>query len=327
VKIFLAFPENLLYNKTVNKKISFISLFAGLIGFSLLGITVGPTGFKPPSDVILCIRLPRIILAIFAGWSLGVTGAAFQGILQNPLADPYILGVSGGACAGAALAIVLGLKSIQLFSFIGSIITIFLVYRLASFKGRAPKETLILSGVVVGTLASSIVMLLMSIAGRSLDEIVYLLMGHLGVVFDSGKLITLYISVFIVLICSIFIYLRSRELNVLSLGEEEALSAGVDVEKNKKYIFVLGSLIVGLTVATCGAIGFVGLMVPHLARMSLGPDYRFLIPGAGIIGAILLIAADILARSIMPYELPVGVVTAILGVPFFIYLLRREKRD
>jgi len=163
----------------------------------------------------------------------------------------------------------------------------------------------------------------MTIGGRSLDEMIYLLMGWLGIIWDKKLLIGFVVSAVIVTIASFVIWLRSQELNILSLGEEEAVSIGVDVERLKREIFILGSVIVGLVVSMCGAIGFIGLIVPHITRLLLGPDHRILIPGSAIMGAILLVLSDMVARGVAVYELPVGVITSIFGVPFFLYLLRK----
>ena len=307
------------------KALIFLALFLGFILAVFLGVAFGPTGFRVTRDILLYIRIPRVILGIFAGSSLGIVGAAFQGILRNPLADPYILGTSGGACVGGALAIIIGNLPIPAFAFIGAIVAILLVYRLASFKGRIPQDTLLLSGVIVGTFTFSIVMLIMSLGGKSLEDILYLLMGHLGVVFDRNRVISFGLVLFFAILSSSLIYAHAREFNILASGEEEALTLGVEVERLKKIVFILGSLIVGLTVSFCGAIGFIGLVVPHITRLIVGPDHRILIPVSALIGAILIIVADIFARSVAPFEIPVGVITALFGVPFFAYLLRKRK--
>jgi len=310
----------------VKKKVlTFLALFLGFILVVFLGVAFGPTGFRVTRDILLYIRIPRVILGIFAGSSLGIVGAAFQGILRNPLADPYILGTSGGACVGGALAIIIGNLPVPAFAFIGAIVAILLVYRLASFRGRIPQDTLLLSGVIVGTFTFSIVMLIMSLGGKSLEDILYLLMGHLGVVFDKNRVISLGFVLFFAILSSSLIYAHAREFNILASGEEEALTLGVEVERLKKIVFILGSLLVGLTVSFCGAIGFIGLVVPHITRLIVGPDHRILIPVSALIGAILIIVADIFARSVAPFEIPVGVITALFGVPFFAYLLRKRK--
>lgn len=299
----------------------FAILFFLLIVISLLSLFASIP--LPSLPVVIQLRLPRLILAIFAGAALGIVGSAFQGILRNPLADPYIIGVSGGACLGGTVSILAGIQPIQVFAFAGAVVTIFVVERLATISGRLEREALLLAGVVCGTLASSLVMLFMTIGGKSLNEMIYLLMGWLGVIWDKKLLIGFIISAVIVAIASFIIWLRSKELNILSLGEEEAISIGVDVERLKREIFILGSVIVGLVVSMCGAIAFIGLMVPHITRRLLGPDHRILIPGSAIMGAVLLVLSDMFARGIAVYELPVGVITSIFGVPFFLYLLRR----
>ncbi|MCK4352842.1 iron chelate uptake ABC transporter family permease subunit [candidate division WOR-3 bacterium] len=295
-----------------------------LIGIGFLSILAGPMGIHAPKEVIFRIRLPRLLLGIFAGIALAISGTALQGILQNPLADPYILGISGGACVGAVGAILLKFP-IPPFAFIGAVVCIFFVYKLASFKGRIPKDTLLLAGIVIGTFASSLVMLIMSLAGKGLEQIIYLLMGNLGMIFGARSFKVFWLIFGIEIIISFLIARRARELNILSLGEEEALTLGVQVETLKKEIFILSSILVGLCVSFCGAIGFVGLMVPHITRRIVGPDHRLLIPFAPAIGVILILIADIFARNVLAFELPVGVITSLFGVPFFIWLLRRRK--
>ncbi len=297
----------------------FSILFLLLVIVSFISLFIG----RPPSSLMLRLRLPRLILAMFAGGSLAIVGSAFQGLLRNPLADPYILGIAGGACIGAAFSILTGLQPIQIFAFASAFITIFIVAKLATVSGRLVRETLLLSGVVCGTLAISLVMLFMTIGGKTLSEMIYLLMGWLGVIWDRSLLIGFVISLILVILSSCLIWRRSAELNILSIGEEEAISVGVDVERLKREIFILGSIIIGLVVSFCGAIGFIGLVVPHIVRRLVGPDHRVLIPYAAMGGAALLVISDTVARNVALYELPVGIITSIFGVPFFLYLLRR----
>ncbi|MCD5384243.1 iron chelate uptake ABC transporter family permease subunit [candidate division WOR-3 bacterium] len=297
----------------------FSILFLLLVIVSFISLFIG----RPPSSLMLRLRLPRLILAMFAGGSLAIVGSAFQGLLRNPLADPYILGIAGGACIGAAFSILTGLQPIQIFAFASAFITIFIVAKLATVSGRLERETLLLSGVVCGTLAISLVMLFMTIGGKTLSEMIYLLMGWLGVIWDRSLLIGFVISLILVILSSCLIWRRSAELNILSIGEEEAISVGVDVERLKREIFILGSIIIGLVVSFCGAIGFIGLVVPHIVRRLVGPDHRVLIPYAAMGGAALLVISDTVARNVALYELPVGIITSIFGVPFFLYLLRR----
>jgi iron complex transport system permease protein len=237
--------------------------------------------------------------------------------------------VSSGAAFGAALAVVLRIGSslfTPIFGFLGAVLAIIAVYNLARSEGRIPKDTLLLSGVLVGFFFSALVMLLMVMAKSELHQITYLLMGNLGFIFGRRD-IPLFI-VFAVLAggCGVLIYSRSREMNILSLGEEGARQLGVETERLKIMVFVTSSLVVGAVVAFCGAIGFVGLIVPHIARILVGPDHRRLIIGSVLLGGTLLLVADAIARTVAPVELPVGVITAIFGVPFFGYLLKRRRR-
>jgi len=299
-----------------------------LVVVAFLSMGVGPSWISPLR--ILGVRLPRVVLGVFAGSSLALVGAALQGILQNPLADPYILGVSSGAAFGAALAVVLRLASSLLtpvFGFLGAILAIIAVYNLAKSNGRVPKDTLLLSGVLVGFFFSALVMLLMVMAKSELHEITYLLMGNLGFIFARSDIPLFAVFVLLVGVCGGVIYSRSREMNILSLGEEGAKQLGVETEKLKMMVFVTSSVVVGAVVAFCGAIGFVGLIVPHITRILVGPDHRRLIIASILLGGTLLLVADAAARTIAPVELPVGVITAIFGVPFFAYLLKRRKKQ
>jgi len=324
--------------------LAFTFLLLVLLFFTLVALSIGPSGgslvetvrllLRGEGDaayerVVIEIRLPRVLLALFAGISLAISGTAFQGVLRNPLADPYVLGVSSGAAFGASMAIVLkwpSTFSLPLFAFTGAVGTIFLVYSLAAFNGRIPSDVLLLSGVVVSAFFASLLMLVMAVSGRELHQIVYLLMGSLGTI-PSKETIPLLLALLLVsLLCCGGIYLLARDLNLLSLGEEEAHHLGVEVESLKKTVFVIASLAVGSTVALCGAIGFVGLVVPHIARLVVGPGHRVLIPASAAIGGSLLLIADSIARTVFPFEIPVGVITAVFGVPFFIWLLRRRRR-
>ena len=292
---------------------------------------IGSSGID--ADIILKVRLPRVILGAVVGASLAVSGVVFQGILRNPLADPYILGTSTGGALGAILGITLGryLHSlsplmIPVFAFAGSFGTVLLVYRLARAGGRLPRESLILSGIIVSAFLGSVIMLLLSLSGMETHEILYILMGNLGLVFTQDTLYLLGIVALLSITAFVLIYLRARNLNVMTLGEESARSLGVDVEREKVIFFFAASLMTGAVVSLSGLIGFVGLVVPHMIRMAWGPDHRFLIPASGLAGAIVLIASDTLARTIMVQEIPVGVITSMFGAPFFLYLLRKGKR-
>lgn len=313
----------------------FIGLFALLLLASLLSLAVGPTRLSlsdilnpQEASVLFSLRLPRLLLGILAGATLGMCGGAFQGVLRNPLADPYILGVSSGAACGAAVALALGLGPVLLpvMAVSGAIVTLLLVYTLARIGGRLPTDTLLLAGVIVGNFFASLLMLVMALSRRELREIVFILLGNLGIVFTSKTLILFEVTSLVAIACLLTVWWHWRDLNALALGEEVAESLGVAVDTVKKTLFVCCSIAVAGVVALAGSIGFVGFVVPHIARMLLGPNHRDVLPASLILGGVLLVLSDIVARSIAPMELPVGIVTSLLGVPFFVYLLQKRKR-
>ncbi|MGO8691460.1 MAG: FecCD family ABC transporter permease [Thermoguttaceae bacterium] len=297
-----------------------VSLFAGAVPLSAHDVW---------SSGIFRLRLARTALGAVAGAGLSVAGVVFQAILRNPLAEPYVLGVSSGAGLGAALAIVLGLGAagawtLPAAAFAGALATILLVYALArTSTGTAPVQTLLLSGVVVSAVLGSILMFVVSVApAEKLHGIVWWLLGNLQV-FDWGLLRVVSAVVAAGLAVSV---LLARDLNLMALGEEPAAHLGLDVPRTRKLFFLLASLMTGATVAACGLIGFVGLIVPHTVRLVAGPDHRRLVPASALAGAAFLVLADAVARTIIaPREVPIGVVTAILGGPFFLGLLRRRK--
>ena len=258
-----------------------------------------------------------------------MAGVIFQAILRNPLAEPYVLGVSSGAGLGAALAIVFGLSAagawtLPATAFAGALGTILLVYALARTpSGTAPIQTLLLSGVVVSAVLGSILMFVVSVApAEKLHGVVWWLLGNLQI-FDWGLLRVVSAVVAAGLAASV---LFARDLNLMALGEEPAAHLGLNVEWTKKLFFLLASLMTGATVAACGLIGFVGLIVPHTVRLAVGPDHRRLVTASALAGAAFLVLADSLARTIIaPREVPIGVITAILGGPFFLGLLRKRK--
>lgn len=287
----------------------------------------GVGAVEPQGVIILSIRLPRIILAGLIGAALAAAGSIFQALLRNPLADPYILGISSGAAVGAISVIVLGYAAsgwgIPLFSFLGALLTIGLVFYVARVREKVHTNTLLLAGVIVNSFFSAVIMLLLSLSSRhDLQGIIYWLMGDLGQA-DYKKMI---IVLPYILLGFGALYLYSPKINLMLLGEEEALQLGVEVERVKRVLYLLASLITGAAVSVCGIIGFVGLIIPHIVRLIWGNDYRLLLPASFLLGGAFLIIADTVARSVIsPLELPVGVVTAICGTPFFIYLLRTRK--
>ena len=293
----------------------------------LLGKVITPSFLRIEETIILKVRLPRILLGAIVGAALAVAGVVFQGLLRNPLADPYLLGVSSGAALGASLSLLLGLGgrllgfSLPLFAFLGALLSLILVYNLARKDGKIPLVTLILAGIIVSTFLSAVLMLIMSLAGRDLHNLIFWLMGTLS----EGDLSLIKIILLCVIVGITIIFFFARELNAFSLGEEEAQHLGVEVERVKKTLLVFASLITAAVVSITGLIGFVGLVVPHITRIIVGPDHRILIPASLLMGSILLIIADTLARSLTSFEIPVGIVTALLGGPFFLYLLRKRK--
>ena len=314
------------------------SLLICLLLLALLAVTgvmslfVGAV-WVSPSDMlespIFQLRLSRIVLGIIAGVGLSVSGVIFQALLRNPLAEPYILGVSSGAGLGAAVSIVLGLGALGMWmlpgvAFAGALITILGVYYLARQAGGAvPVQTLLLSGVVISTVLGSMLMFLVStMPAENLHSVMWWLLGNLQVsdwslVHAAGIIVSVGLAITILL---------ARDLNLMTLGEESASHLGLHVERTKKLFFVVASLMTGATVAACGLIGFVGLIIPHTVRIIMGPDHRKLVPATAIAGAIFLILADSFARVIItPLEIPIGVVTAFLGGPFFLILLRNRK--
>ena len=278
--------------------------------------------------IVLRIRLPRILMASLVGATLAVAGAVFQGLLRNPLAEPYVLGVSSGAAVGATTAMLGGLGAIaggfafvSVAAFLGALVAMTAAYRLAKLGRTVPVHTLILAGVVVNAFFSAVVMFIVSRAGPQLHGIMFWLMGNLEPVAGTGALVRFVVPM--VVVGFVIIGLHCRDLNVLAFGEESAVQLGMKVEAVKRTLFVSASLITGVVVAMSGMIGFVGLVVPHSVRMIVGADHRSLIPTAAIAGGTFLILADTIARVA---TVPVGAVTALVGCPFFAYLLRTRKR-
>lgn len=290
--------------------------------------------------IIFRIRMPRIVLGILVGSGLAISGAAFQGLFKNPMADPYMIGISSGASLGATLAIVfklsfaVGVKvfgyqlfdisSVSLFAFVGALITVYVVYNLARVGGQVPITTLLLSGIAVGSFISAIVSLIMCLSTDSLHEVVFWIMGSLS---NKGWP-EVRMGLLGIVIGSAVIFVFARDLNVMLLGEEKAKHLGVEVETVKRILLVSGSLVVASAVSVSGVIGFVGLVIPHIVRLLVGPDHRTLLPASALIGSIFLIICDTIARTIIaPMEIPVGIVTSLFGGPFFIYLLRKGKKE
>jgi iron complex transport system permease protein len=270
--------------------------------------------------IILQIRLPRIFLGVLVGAALSVSGTSMQTLFKNSMADPYIIGISSGAAFGAVLAMSLSIPLVPLMAIVCAISTAFIVYNIAKVGGRLPTNTLLLSGIAVGSFLSALISFMTYNAGEGLHQVVFWMMGGLW----NADWTRVGIILFPVCIGITLLYLFAREMNVMLLGEESAEHLGIDVETLKKIILVISSIITAAAVSMSGIIGFVGLIVPHIMRIIVGPDHRILLPTSAIAGGILLVLADTLARTLG--EVPVGIITAIFGAPFFIYLLRSGKK-
>lgn len=276
--------------------------------------------------IIFHIRLPRCLFAAIVGAALATAGTLYQALLRNPLADPFILGISGGAALGSVVAVAAGLGALYwlrpVLSLAGALTAMALVFFVGRSGSTIRPATLLLAGVIVNAFFSALIMFFLSIStDRQLHDITHWLMGNLAFadMVNLGVLFALLAAGFVLA------YAHARPLNLFLMGEETAAYLGVDVERLKVTLFVISSLLTALAVAFSGIIGFVGLIIPHMVRMVFGSDHRVLLPAAFLFGAAFLMAADTAARSIVPYvELPVGVVTALCGAPFFMYLLKRK---
>ncbi len=284
------------------------------------------------SNIVMNIRLPRVILAGLVGASLAIAGAAFQGLLRNPLADPYTLGVSSGASVGAVITLFfglsipyLGLFTLPLLSILFSFITIFLVLLFARKIDRSMKvESIILTGIIFSSFLGALISLMIALTGEELRQIIGWLLGSVSM--RGWDYIKIILPFFI--IGSVILILNSNELNAMSFGEERAKHIGVNVQKRKMMILIAGSILTGAAVAVSGTIGFVGLVIPHLTRLLWGPDHKHLLPLSILTGSGFLILADLVARTIIsPTELPIGVITAIIGAPAFAIILMNRRSE
>jgi len=310
-----------------------VSLYA--LGRDLLAVIFGQRS-EISSDyglIVMNIRLPRILLAIFVGASLSVAGTSFQALLRNPLADPYVLGVSSGASVGAVLALiaapflslppVLAALFTPMGAFLGATATIAAVYFLGRRDGEIDSNTLLLGGVITGSFLSAIITLLMgTVTAGNTRGMVFWLMGNLSTSFQKSVYWFLGIGFFV---ATAAIYTTATDLNLLLSGEKEAMHLGVDVRRVRLVVYIAASFLTGLAVSVSGSIAYVGLIVPHVMRLIFGSDHRTLLPTAALGGAITVVFADTLARTVVaPTEVAVGAVTAIVGAPLFIYLLRKR---
>lgn len=278
-------------------------------------------------DIIVWdLRLPRVLLAITVGFALSAAGATFQGCFRNPLVEPYILGISSGAAFGAAMGIVFHefFFSVQVSAFLFGSLAVAMAYSIARVNKTTPIVTLILAGVVLGSLFSAGVSILKYISNDSaLRDIVFWLMG--GFYFASWSDVALVTSV--VMISFLAMWSLGWKLNILSMGDDEARGLGVNPEKYKLILIALATLMTSISVSTVGIIGWVGLMMPHATRMILGPDHRFVIPASAMLGGSYLLICDTMARTLTSAEIPVGIITSLLGAPYLIYLLRTKGKS
>ena len=316
---------------TVN--ISIVDIWQAIMGL------FSNDGFSSSSQIhtiLFDIRLPRILLALCLGVILAISGAVMQGLFRNPLADPSLIGVSGGASVGASIVIVmagewiqsgsaLGLSAVAVGAFVGGFIATILVYRLATSEVGTSVTTMLLAGIAIGAIAGALNSLLSYFADNDmLRQISLWQMGNLSTANWSRVAMVAAVAA---LLGGLFPW-DSRALNALLLGESEARHLGIDVQRVKRRLIVLTALGIGTSVAMAGMIGFVGLIVPHAIRLLIGPDHRWLLPGSALAGGLLLIIADSLARVVVaPTELPTGILTALLGAPFFVALLIQRRRE
>jgi len=283
------------------------------------------SGNDTNKTIILDLRLPRVIASAIVGMGLSVVGAFFQGLLRNPIADPYVIGISSGAALGATIAIILGfgLFGINLAAFVASLITVFIVYAISKAGTKISMTTMILAGTAVSAFISAIISLIMLLNHEEFNRIIFWTMGGFNLI--SWK--SLAFAIPIIVIGALVMYSFSRDINAILTGEEVAEHLGVNTERVKKIIFIAGSLVTAASVSVGGIIGFVGLIVPHICRIIIGADNRILVPFSAIVGAAFLTFADTIARTILiPTEIPIGIITASFGGPFFIYLLIKDKR-
>ena len=302
-------------------------LAAAMLGCSMLGVVHFGWDEMWQSSIFWNLRAPRIVLSVLVGAALSVCGAAYQSVFRNPLTDPYVLGISSGASVGAAVAILLGLEAYMLgvgaCALVTGLLTIVVIYRIASIGNRMHTTTLLLTGVCITFLMSAIISFIMVLRQDKMDSIIFWTMGS----FASASWTEVAIVAPVVAVGISIVLYYARDLNLLLAGSETARSLGVEVERVKRVLLLSTTLMVAFCVATCGVIGFVGLVVPHCLRLVLGPDNRRIVPCAIFAGGLFMLLCDTLARTLlMPAELPVGSLTALAGAPLFIYLLYKNKK-
>ncbi len=276
--------------------------------------------------VIWEVRLPRILTSAIVGSGLSIAGVIFQGILLNPLADPYTLGISAGAAFGASIALILnlsflGMYSVPLFAFMGAVATLVVVMALSSSGGSVSSNNLILAGIIVAAILSAGISFIKYVADEQVSVIIFWLMGSFG---SKGWPDVFLTFAFVLVGFGVCIFF-ARDLNIMSLGDRSAFSLGVNTNRIRMTLLVTASLITAVCVSVSGIIGFVGLIIPHLMRFFVGPDSRKLLPASALTGAILLLSADTITRAVLPTEVPIGVLTALIGGPFFCYIFMKRR--
>lgn len=305
-----------------------IAIFAHRL--PVIGSMVEPQWSAASETIVMQVRLPRVLLGLLVGSTLAVAGAAFQGVLRNPLADPFTLGVSSGSAVGAAVLIFfgwqfswIGIFTLPVVAFTTGALTLGIVLWLAREQGKIPAESLILSGVVMQSFLGAIVSFLTAMSKKTINEIMYWTMGSLNL---RGWSYTAILLPYL-LAGLIFLWSQARSLNLLALGEKQAAHSGLHVERTKILTLLVATLMTAAAVSVSGVIGFVGLVIPHMIRLFTGSDYRLIIPLSALGGGIFMMWSDLAARSLLaPTEIPLGVITAFIGAPFFGYLLYRKKK-
>jgi iron complex transport system permease protein len=297
-----------------------------ILAHRLLGLDLGVHWTAAEETIVFELRLPRVLMAMTVGVGLAVAGATFQGVLRNPLADPYVLGTASGAALGAAIAVILPVRAVFLefgllhgLAFLGALGAVFVVYRFSRTGGHGQMTSLLLTGYAIASLLAAGLSMAMFLSGAGLRQIFSYLLGG----FESATWVRFGTALPLIIGASILIAMRARALNGFLLGEEAAAHLGVDVRRERAILLGLASLATAAAVAVSGLIGFVGLVAPHVVRLAVGPNARVVLPLAAIFGAILMVGADLAARLLG--DVPVGVVTAVIGAPFFLFLLRRTR--
>jgi iron complex transport system permease protein len=302
-----------------------VASIAAAVSFGAVNIPLAQL-FSGQNHMIFILRITRVALGLIAGCGLAVSGTALQAVLRNPLAEPYLLGTSSGAGLGAVVALLLGITGLPLpfAALAGALASTGLVYRLARQGGRIPLQSLILSGVIVSIALSAVMLFIISVASsENLHSEIWWLWGSL----DISDIRLLALVGILVAAGTGVLYALSGELNAISIGEEEAIHLGIETEKLKRTVFFLTSLITAAVICVCGTIGFVGLIIPHAMRMVVGPNHKLLIPVSCVAGGIFLVLCDLISRTLFaPMEIPIGVITAVIGAPVFIILLKSRTR-